>query len=264
MDKRAIGIFDSGIGGLTVLKELKRLLPGESTIYLGDTARVPYGIRSKETVTRYSLENAQFLLSKGIKMLVVACNTASSLSLDALKKTIKIPITGVIEPGVKSAVKMTENRRIGVIGTEATIKSNAYLTIIKKIDPEIEVFSYACPLFVPLVEEGWLDDPVTVEVTKRYLAPFKTHRIDTLILGCTHYPLLKNVIRMVMGDDINIIDSGIETAKEIKKLLKQLKIENTTQDVSHRIFVTDSPERFRSVGERFLDEKITNIEMITL
>ncbi len=264
MDNRAIGIFDSGIGGLTVLKELKKLLPNESIFYLGDTARVPYGIRSKETVTRYSFENANFLLSRGIKMLVVACNTASSLSLDALKEKIKIPIIGVIEPGVRAALKKTKNNRIGIIGTEATIRSNAYPTLIKKMNPETEVFSQACPLFVPLVEEGWLNDPVTLEIARRYLTPLKMNNIDTIILGCTHYPLLKDIIKMVMGDEINIIDSGVETAKEVKKILKELDIENNSNNVLHQIFVTDSPERFISVGERFLEEKIRNIEKITL
>ncbi len=264
MNNRAIGIFDSGIGGLTVLKELKKLLPNESTIYLGDTARVPYGIRSKEIVTRYSFENANFLISKGIKMLVVACNTVSSLSLEALKEKIKIPIIGVIEPGVRAALKKTKHNRIGVIGTEATIRSNAYQALIKKLDPQIEVFSQACPLFVPLVEEGWLDDNVTVEIARRYLEPLKMNNIDTIILGCTHYPLLKNIIRMVMGDEINIIDSGVETAREVKKILKELNIENNSENVTHQIFVTDSPEKFISVGEIFLEEKIKNIEKIIL
>src|SRR4030042_3951049 len=188
---RPIGVFDSGIGGLTVLKEIVKEMPSEDTIYLGDTARVPYGIRSPEIVTRYSLENTKFLFSKDIEILVVACNTASSISLDAIKNSVSIPVIGVIEPGAKAAVRATSNKKIGVIGTEATVKSNSYTKAIKGIDRSIEVFSCSCPLFVPLVEEGWTEGEIASLTAKRYLDGLKGKGIDTLVLGCTHYPLLK-------------------------------------------------------------------------
>ncbi len=189
--ERPIGVFDSGIGGLTVLKEIIRQLPDESTIYLGDTARVPYGMRSPETVTRYSFENTQFLSSQEIKLLVVACNTASSVSLDAIKAKVSIPVIGVIEPGAKAAAKATKNRKIGVIGTEATVKSNAYTRAIHAVDSGIEVTGLACPLFVPLVEEGWIEGHIPALIAGEYLGRMKDREIDTVVLGCTHYPLLK-------------------------------------------------------------------------
>ncbi len=263
--EKPIGVFDSGIGGLTVLRELINFLPHEDTIYLGDTARVPYGIRSAETVTRYSLENAMFLYSKGIKLLVIACNTASAVSLDVIKKEIKIPTIGVIEPGAKEAVKATKKKRIGVIGTEATIQSNSYTKAIKGIDPSIEVFSLPCPLFVPLVEEGWTDGEIAYLVAKKYLAYLKNKDIDTLVLGCTHYPLLKGIISNVMGEGVTLIDSAIETSREVKTLLQELglKRENNTNP-KREFFVTDSPERFLKVGEYFLKEKIKGIKKIQL
>ena len=216
-EPRPIGIFDSGIGGLTVLKEIYRKLPHESTVYLGDTARVPYGIRSAETVTRYSMENTKFLFSQDVKMIVVACNTASSLSLEAIRSSVPVPFVGVIEPGAKAAAAATRNKRIGVIGTEGTIKSNSYSRAIMKIDNSIEVFGMACPLFVPLVEEGWTEGKIAEMVAREYLKEIKQKDIDTLVLGCTHYPLLKGILSDVMGEGVNLIDSAIETAREIKK-----------------------------------------------
>lgn len=263
--EKPIGVFDSGIGGLTVLRELINFLPYEDTIYLGDTARVPYGIRSAETVIRYSLENAIFLYSKGIKLLVIACNTASSVSLDVLKKEITIPIIGVIEPGAKEAVKATKKQRIGVIGTEATIQSNSYAKAIKGIDPRIEVFSLPCPLFVPLVEEGWTDGEIAYSVAKKYLEYLKDKDIDTLVLGCTHYPLLKGVISNVMGEGVTLIDSAIETSREVKTLLEKLGLKRENNiNPKREFFVTDSPERFLKVGENFLKEKIKSIKKIQL
>jgi glutamate racemase len=271
MNNKAIGIFDSGVGGLTVFKEVKKVLPSESIIYLGDTARVPYGIRSKETVTRYSIENTEFLLSKGIKLLVIACNTASSLSMEEIKKRTSIPVIGVIEPGARAALRATRNKKIGIIGTEATIKSRAYPEAIKKIDSSVEVFSKACPLFVPLVEEGWTSGTVTRLVAETYLKELKEKGIDTLILGCTHYPLLKPVISEVMGEDVQLIDSAVETALAVKQVIEDngLRINNCyfshqSQKPYYNFYVTDSPERFLSVGERFLEERIDNIEKINL
>ncbi len=260
---RPIGVFDSGIGGLTVLKEIIRELPHERTIYLGDTARVPYGIRSPETVIRYSFENSKFLSSKDIKLLVVACNTASSISLDAIKNTFSIPVMGVIEPGAKAAVRATKNKKVGVIGTEATVKSNAYTKAIKAIDESIEVFSLACPLFVPLVEEGWTEGNIATLIAKQYLDAVKEKRIDTIVLGCTHYPLLKKVIAEVIGEGVRLIDSAVETSHEIKTILEILRLRREQKDKpSREFFVTDSPERFLKVGENFLGQKIENIEKI--
>jgi len=260
-----IGIFDSGIGGLTVLKEICKKLPHESTVYLGDTARVPYGIRSPETVTRYSFENTRFLFSKEVKMIVVACNTASSVSLDAIKNSVPVPVIGVIEPGAKAAVAVTGNKKIGVIGTEATIKSNSYARAIMLIDDSIEVFGIACPLFVPLVEEGWTKGKIAEMIAQEYLKEMKRKGIDTLVLGCTHYPLLKGILSAVMGEGINLIDSAIETAGEIETILGNLSLLNTTGDNMRREFyVTDSPEKFRTVGEKFLGEPIHHIKKIEL
>ena len=264
-ESRPIGIFDSGIGGLTVLKELCRKIPCESTVYLGDTARVPYGIRSPETVTRYSFENTRFLFSKKVKMIVIACNTASSVSLDAIKNSVPVPVVGVIEPGAKAAAASTLNKKIGIIGTEATIRSNAYARAIMNIDSSIEVFGIACPLFVPLVEEGWSEGKIAEMVAHEYLKGMKGKGIDTLVLGCTHYPLLKGILSEVMGEGVTLIDSAIETAREIETVLKKLSLLNTSGDASSREFyVTDSPEKFKTVGERFLGERIHRIKKIEL
>jgi glutamate racemase len=261
--ERPIGVFDSGIGGLTVLKELIRQLPHESTIYLGDTARVPYGMRSPETVTRYSFENTQFLSSQDIKLLVVACNTASAVSLDAIKAKVSIPVIGVIEPGAKAAVQATKNRKVGVIGTEATVKSNAYTQAMHAIDRKIEVFGLPCPLFVPLVEEGWTEGQIPALVAETYLERIKDKGIDTVVLGCTHYPLLKNVIAEVMGEHVRLIDSAVEISYEIRKTLEALGMKREQKGNSLRkFFVTDSPERFLKVGERFLGQKLEHIDTI--
>ncbi len=264
MNNKAIGIFDSGVGGLTVFKEVKKVLPSESIIYFGDTARVPYGIRSKETVTRYSIENTEFLLSKGIKLLIIACNTASSLSIEEIKKRTSIPVIGVIEPGARAALRATRNKKIGIIGTEATIKSRAYPEAIKKINSSVEVFSKACPLFVPLVEEGWTSGTVTRLVAETYLKELGEKGIDTLILGCTHYPLLKPVISEVMGGNVQLIDSAVETAIAVKQVIEDNGLRSISQRPYYNFYVTDSPERFLSVGERFLGERIDNIEKIDL
>ncbi|MEO5356376.1 MAG: glutamate racemase [Nitrospirae bacterium YQR-1] len=268
MADKPIGIFDSGVGGLTVLKAIHALLPNESTIYLGDTARVPYGIRSPETVTKYSLENSSFLIENGIKLLIIACNTASAISLDIIKQTFDIPVLGVIDSGAGAAVSATGNNRIGVIGTETTIKSGAYRRAIQQIDDSIVVFERPCPLFVPLVEEGWLDTDVTLLVATRYLADLKESLIDTLVLGCTHYPLLKNVIRKVMGEGVTLIDSAIEKSVNVKALLSEMDILKKSTDGTYRkYYVTDSPERFQNIGKRFLEdpiEDITKIEVASL
>ncbi|QWR76565.1 glutamate racemase [Candidatus Magnetomonas plexicatena] len=265
---KPIGIFDSGVGGLTVLKAIHALLPNESTIYLGDTARVPYGIRSPETVTKYSLENSSFLIEKGIKLLIIACNTASAISLEVIKQTFDVPALGVIDSGARAAVSATRNGRIGVIGTETTIKSGAYRRAIQSFDDSAVVFERPCPLFVPLVEEGWLDIDVTQLVAARYLAGLKQSMIDTLVLGCTHYPLLKNVIRAVMGDGVTLIDSAIEKSLNIRQLLSDSDIlKKDSIGTFRKYYVTDSPERFQKIGKRFLEdpiEDITKIEVTSL
>jgi glutamate racemase len=259
-----IGIFDSGIGGLTVLKELLTVLPGEDTIYLGDTARVPYGIRSPETVARYSFENTKFLVAKGIKMLVVACNTVSSISLDAIRDSLSIPVIGVIEPGAKAAVSATRTGKIGVIGTDATIRSNAYTKAIRALDRTIEVSGLACPLFVPLVEEGWTEGLIAELTAQRYLKHLSEKEIDTLVLGCTHYPLLKDILSRVMGDKVRLIDSAIETARDVRRTLEALSLLNIAGGNLRSFFVTDAPDKFIRVGERFLGRTIDYIGKIEL
>ncbi len=261
--QKAIGIFDSGIGGLTVLKEIVAKLPQENIIYLGDTARVPYGIRSPETVTRYSFENTNFLLSQEIKMLVIACNTASAISLEAVKKEYPLPVIGVLEPGARAAVAVTTTRTVGVIGTEATIGSGAYEKAIKRLAPDVTVHSLACPLFVSLAEEGWTDNDVAVLVAEKYLSPLRGLGIDTLVLGCTHYPLLKSVIARAIGSEINLIDSATETAKEVAEVLEKLKWKGNGQGQGIRKFyVTDSPSRFEKIGKHFLADTALRAEQV--
>jgi len=252
----AIGVFDSGIGGLTVLQKIIELLPKENTIYLGDTARAPYGTKSVETVLRYSFENSEFLVEKGVKLLVVACNTSTAIALDRLRSSLEVPVIGVIEPGATKALDVTKNKKIGVIGTEATIQSGAYTKALRAKDLKVEVYSRACPLFVPLVEEGWTDNAVVEMTVKVYLGSLKQSGIDTLILGCTHYPLLKKAVRKFLGDTVCLVDSAEEIAKEVGSVLKKDSLVRKNGDGSHSFFVTDAPDRFVKVGQRFLGEKV--------
>ena len=251
-----IGVFDSGIGGLTVLQEIIQTLPKENTVYLGDTARAPYGTKSVETVLRYSYENSEFLIEKGVKVVVVACNTSTAIALGQLRSRLNLPVVGVIEPGVRRAIKSTKNKKVGVIGTEATIQSGAYTHALKAVDASIEVYSRACPLFVPLVEEGWTDNEVVEMTAKAYLQGFKQSGIDTLVLGCTHYPLLKKAIRNFLGRRVRLVDSAEETAKEVESMLKADSSLRKNGKGAHSFFVTDAPERFIKVGRRFLGEKV--------
>lgn len=268
MLEKSIGIFDSGIGGLTVLKEIIRVLPAEQTIYLGDTARVPYGTKSAETIKRYALEDANFLIHQGIKLLVVACNTASSISIPSLRDKLDIPIVEVIGPGAKKAAATTRLGKVGVIGTEATIKSDAYANQIKSFNRDIEVTSKACPLFVPLVEETWDDGDDASYLTelktiavKRYLEAIKG--IDTLVLGCTHYPLLKDTIDSFMGEQVKLIDSAEETAKEVSRLIEGMKLRNHSTSKGYcKYFVTDAPERFIKLGKRFLGTELEDVKQV--
>lgn len=249
---RSIGVFDSGVGGLTVVKELIRQLPGENIVYFGDTARVPYGIKSKETVIRFSIENILFLLKQDVKLICVACNTVSSFALPVIKHHFKVPIVGVITPGVREAVYATQNKRIGVIGTKGTIKSRSYELEIKQLEPQVKVTAVACPLFVPFAEEGWLSGKVVLDVAKAYLKPLKDARVDTVILGCTHYPLLRPVIRKVMGENVALIDSAQQVAVEVKKILAQEGLLNKNAKGKHKFYVSDNPEWFRELAKRFL------------
>ena len=252
-----IGIFDSGIGGLTVMQEITRVLPGEDIVYLGDTARVPYGTKSKETVIKYSLENAEFLTSCGIKLLVVACNTASAYALKELSSRVSVPVVGVIEPGASMAVGITRTKKVGVIGTEGTIRSGAYFDAIKKIDSKVVVYLKACPLFVPLAEEGWTDNQVAYLTATAYLESFTEEGIDTLVLGCTHYPLLKRTIKRVLGEDVVLIDSAEATSYEVRRVLTEHKLLRTRSTRGrYKFFVTDSPHRFQYVGARFFNAPI--------
>lgn len=262
MKTLAIGMFDSGVGGLTVLKEVRQVLPSEDIIYLGDTARVPYGNRSPHTVTKYALESALFLLTKGIKLLVIACNTSSALSLSILKRKLPIPVLGVIEPGAREATTHTKVQKVGVIGTKATVKSLAYQRAIRRLDPNIEVLAKACPLFVPIVEEGLENDEVAYLMAGKYLQAFKDSGVDVLVMGCTHYPILEPVLKTVMGDGISIVNTGRETAKEIQRTLEKGDILADSGIGKQEYYVTDSPEGFAEIGGRFLGEHITNIRFV--
>lgn len=256
-DSRPIGIFDSGVGGLTVAGKIRQILPNEDIVYFGDTARVPYGTKSKETVTKFSVENVEFLMEHDVKLVIVACNTASSLSLDFLKRCFRVPIIGVIEPGAREAISATRNDRIGVIGTYATVSSGAYEKAIRKISPRYSVFTQACPLFVPLVEEGWETKEVTRAITQEYLAPLKAKAVDTLIMGCTHYPILKDVLRKVMGKNVVLVDSAREIAKEASRILDANGLLNISRsEGKDRFFVSDEPNRFTKIGGKFLKRRI--------
>jgi len=262
MDRRPIGVFDSGLGGLTVVREIGKALPGEEIIYFGDTARVPYGTKSKETITRFSKENVKFLLKFKVKLIVVACNTASSLSLSSLKRSFKVPIIGVIKPGVKRALEVTDKGPIGVIGTRSTIASDSYQKLIKASASGMKVIGRPCPLFVPLVEEGWLDNKITSSVMDEYLGDFKKRRVETLILGCTHYPLLKKSIRRSVGGGVKLIDSASETARAVKCMLKEKGLlSDRKRFKNHKYFVSDEPAIFRKIGSRFLGSRIKEVKV---
>jgi glutamate racemase len=262
---KAIGIFDSGVGGLTVLKEVVRALPQEDTIYLGDTARVPYGTKSPETVIRYSRQIARYLFSRDIKLLVVACNTASAVALSSLQREFSIPIVGVIEPGARAAAQVTKSGKVGVIGTAATVASSAYTKAIKRINPEIEVVTRACPLFVPLAEEGWVDNEVAQLTARMYLGDLRDQGVDTLVLGCTHYPILKGVIAQVMGPGVTLVDSAEQTALTVAQILSgQGLLRPADERGNHHYYVTDIPAGFIRVGNRFLGGRLGDVYQVNL
>ncbi len=267
---RPIGIFDSGVGGLTVAREIYNILPSENVIYFGDVGRYPYGGRSKDIIIKFTSQDIAFLIEQNVKFIICACNSASSVALDEISRNYKIGMIGVIRPGAEAAAARTHNGRIGVIGTHATVNSNAYARTIHEINHDLKVFSLACPLFVPLAEEGYIDKEATYLIARDYLKTMQDVEIDTLILGCTHYPLLKHVIADVMGDAVTLIDSGEETAREVYRHLTQTGLLNSRASLApppegeRKFFVSDVPEKFSQVAGRFLGrvvEKTTRVDI---
>lgn len=257
----SIGVFDSGVGGLTVLRALQERLPHENTVYLGDTARVPYGTRSQAVVTRYALGNARFLLHRRIKLLVIACNTVSAGSLPALRAAFDVPVIGVVEPGSRAAVEAAGSKPVGVIGTPGTVNSGAYQQAIAALDPGLSVHARACPLFVPLAEEGWTDGDVPRLVAERYLAPFRDEGIGSLVLGCTHYPLLRESIAGVLPG-VTLVDSAQATAAAVERMLSERELLRAPDEARHQVFVTDLPGSFHRVAQRFLGHELSHLEQV--
>lgn len=260
-----IGVFDSGVGGLTVVREIMRQLPGENVIYFGDTARVPYGSKSKQTVLKFSRQIVRFLMTKEVKAIVVACNTASALALEEMRDEMEVPIIGVVRPGAHMAVEMTKTKSVGVIGTDGTIKSGIYTDYISRLDPEVTVVGKACPLFVPLVEEGLLEDRITDDMVERYLSELKTYNVDSLVLGCTHYPLLMNPIKRFMGESVTLVNPAYETAKELKAMLKDKGILNERKNNPYYDFyVSDGVDKFKSFAENVLPIHVQDVNVIDI
>ena len=263
-----IGVFDSGVGGLTVAREIMRQIPQERIVYFGDTARVPYGSKSTDTLIRYTRQIVRFLKTRGVKAIVVACNTASAVALEAVRDELDIPIIGVVRPGAKVAVQATKNKKIGIIGTETTVNSGMYVKLIQELLPDAEVIGKACPLFVPLVEEGWTKDPVTEEVARRYLADLQNSDIDSLILGCTHYPLLRHMVGEIMGDKVTLVNPAYETALELKALLEREGIandgENKNFENPYEFFVSDLADKFKTFANSILPCDVTSIKKINI
>ena len=261
-----IGVFDSGVGGLTVAREIMRNLPKEKIVYFGDTARVPYGSKSKETIIRYSRQIVRFLKTQDVKAIVVACNTASALALETISAETDLPMIGVVEPGAKVAVETTRNKKIGLIGTRATVKSGLYQRVIQKEDPEIQVSGQPCPLFVPLVEEGWLKDEITMAVARRYLEPLLQQEIDTLILGCTHYPLLRSLLKELVGDQVTLVNPAYETALALKRLLEEqgLLRAGKEEEFPYRFFVSDEEEDFQKFANSILPYDVKSTKQIQI
>lgn len=250
---QAIGMFDSGVGGLTVMKQIMSTTPYETIIYFGDTANLPYGEKSRETIIRYSIENTIFLMEQEIKMLVIPCNTVSSYSIEKLRKIFNIPVIGVIEPGAEKAVEVTKNGRIAVLGTKATIKSGMYQKEILSRQPNAQVFPIACPLFVPLIEEQFVNHPATELIVREYLSSLQGQNVDTVLLGCTHYPLIREAIARVIGPDVNIVDSATTCAEKVSLVLNGMGLQSqATKEPEHRYVVSDDPEKFKMIGRQFL------------
>ncbi|MBM4160753.1 MAG: glutamate racemase [Ignavibacteria bacterium] len=262
-DSRPIGVFDSGIGGLTVVRALTHHLPHENIIYFGDTARVPYGSKSPQVVRDYAAQDTDVLLQHKVKIIVVACNTVSAVALDVVQKRSRVPVVGVIIPGAEAAVQATKKKRVGVIGTVGTIKSDAYVNALRQIDPSVQAFSQACPLFVPLAEEGWTEHKATELIAKEYLFPLTLEKIDALILGCTHYPLLRNVIDNTLHHAVALIDSGEATAQAVAVLLEEQGMKNMSRlKPNLQFYVSDVPHKFTDVGERFLGQRLGKVHRV--
>ncbi|MBD3409455.1 MAG: glutamate racemase [Ignavibacteriales bacterium] len=263
--RKPIGVFDSGIGGLTVVKRLVEKLPNERFVYFGDTARVPYGAKSNETVIEYALQDARFLLSRNVKAIVVACNSASSVAIPALRAAFDVPVVGVIEPGARYAARRAPGGKIGVVGTRATIDNRAYSRALASVNPDVKIFEKACPLFVPLAEEGWIDEEVTRLVAEKYLAEFREKELDALILGCTHYPLLAAPIQAAVGENVALVDSGVAAAEATAQELTTLGLRSDFEGEGEReFFVSDVPTKFKEVAERFLGREIEKIRKVDL
>lgn len=261
----AIGVFDSGVGGLTVVREIMRQLPNENVVYFGDTARVPYGSKSKQTVLKYSRQIIRFLMTKDVKAIVVACNTASALALPELQNEISIPIIGVVRPGAKMAVSLTETKNIGIIGTEATVKSGIYSRYIRELAKDVTVVSKACPLFVPLVEEGLLEDRITDDMAERYLSELKAYNVDSLVLGCTHYPLITNAIKRYMGPEVRLVNPAYETAKELKYMLAEEGMLNPDNPAaSYEYYASDGADKFITFADRVLPMHVEKANVIDI
>ncbi len=259
-----IGVFDSGIGGLTVAREIMRQIPNETIIYFGDTARVPYGSKSKQTIITYSRQIVKFLQTKNVKAIVIACNTASAFALETVSAEVSIPVIGVVEPGAKVAAEATKNGNIGIIGTEGTINSGIYNSYLSRTKPNVKVYGKACPLFVPLVEEGWLSDPITVDVAKRYMNELKVCDIDTLVLGCTHYPLIRHTIGSVVGDKVTLVNPAFETARTLKEVLKCKGIESVNPAGEHKFYVSDGAEKFKKFANTILPCEVMETKDINI
>lgn len=260
-----IGVFDSGVGGLTVVREIMRQLPGENVIYFGDTARVPYGSKSKETILKFSRQIVRFLMTKRVKAIVFACNTASALALEEMRNEIEIPVVGVVKPGARMAADMTKTKSVGVIGTDATIKSGIYTDYIRQLDPEITVIGKACPLFVPLVEEGLLEDRITDDMVDRYLSELKPYNVDALVLGCTHYPLLMNPIKRYMGQSVTLVNPAYETAKELKNILNKNQLLNQNMITpSYEFYVSDGEDKFKAFADDVLPINIRSVNVVDI
>ncbi len=262
-----VGVFDSGVGGLTVAREIMRNLPSEKIVYFGDTARVPYGSKSKETITRYSRQIIRFLMEQDVKAIVIACNTASAFALETVRHEFPLPIIGVIRAGAEVAAAGTRNKRVGVIGTEGTIGSGIHEELLHSLDPDIQVFGKACPLFCPLVEEGWTHDPLTREVASRYLKELQDKDIDTLILGCTHYPLLRSTIREIMGESVRLVNPAYETALELKRLLEKEDLcsrETREEEFPYRFYVSDLAEKFKQFANSILPYDVEMTQKIDI
>jgi glutamate racemase len=260
-----IGVFDSGVGGLTVAREIMHQMPKETIVYFGDTARVPYGSKSKDTVITYSRQIIEFLKTKHVKAIVIACNTASALALETVKLETDIPIIGVVKPGAKTAAEATKNKKVGIIGTEATINSGIYTAYLNKIKPKVQVYSKACPLLVPLVEEGLLYDSVTVEIAKRYLHEMKEYNVDTLVLGCTHYPLIRDTLQKVMGNEVFLVNPAYETAKSLKQVLILEGLEASSHlCVDHKFFVSDGAKKFKAFANTILPCEVLETKDINI